>query len=255
MDMNTFNVSATLNVFRLITRPTLCLPHATVSTFNQVPVPLNQAFGKYKNVDIRAVVLDKDNCFARPDSSEVHKPYEVGSYFSGCKACYVAQIETPSITLEIIPGQLHLRGEDSPQSISNKPLIIPISNPSQAHFQRLREAYPGRRLLIVSNSAGTSSLDPNGQHSSAVEKATGVAVLPHRTKKPGCGPEIMEYFRSHPETGVTRPEQVAVVGDRLTTDVMMANFMGSYAVWVKDGVVPPEETSVVSRDFPFGFSS
>jgi hypothetical protein len=93
MDMNTFNVSATLNVFRLITRPTLCLPHATVSTFNQVPVPLNQAFGKYKNVDIRAVVLDKDNCFACPNSSEVHKPYEVGSYFSGCKACYVAQIE------------------------------------------------------------------------------------------------------------------------------------------------------------------
>jgi phosphatidylglycerophosphatase GEP4 len=46
----------------------------------------------------------------------------------------------------------------------------------------------------------------------------------------------MEYFRSHPETGVTRPEHIAVVGDRLTTDVMMANMMGSYAVWVKDGV-------------------
>jgi ribonucleotide monophosphatase NagD (HAD superfamily) len=62
----------------------------------------------------------------------------------------------------------------------------------------------------------------------------------------------MEYFRKHPETGVTRPEQVAVIGDRLTTDVMMANFMGSYAVWVKDGVVPPEETSVVSRTFCVG---
>ena len=57
----------------------------------------------------------------------------------------------------------------------------------------------------------------------------------------------MEYFRQHPETGVTRPDQIAVVGDRLTTDVMMANSMGSYAVWVKDGVVPPEETSVVSK--------
>jgi phosphatidylglycerophosphatase GEP4 len=71
-------------------------------------------------------------------------------------------------------------------------------------------------------------------------------VLPHPTKKPGCGPEIIEYFQKYPETGVTRPDQVAVVGDRLTTDVMMANLMGSYAVWVKDGVVPPEETSVVS---------
>lgn len=56
----------------------------------------------------------------------------------------------------------------------------------------------------------------------------------------------MEYFRKHPETGVTRPDQIAVVGDRLTTDVMLANLMGSYAVWVKDGVVPLEQTSIVS---------
>jgi len=77
MEMNTLNISATLNVFRLLTRPTLCLPHATISTFNQLPIPLNSGFGKYKNVDIRAVVLDKDNCFAYPKENEVHKPYEV----------------------------------------------------------------------------------------------------------------------------------------------------------------------------------
>jgi phosphatidylglycerophosphatase GEP4 len=26
------------------------------------------------------------------------------------------------------------------------------------------------------------------------------------------------------------------VGDRLSTDIMMANMMGSYGVWVRDGV-------------------
>lgn len=77
MDMNTLNISATLNVFKLIAKPTLCLPQATISTFNQLPVPLNQVFGKYKNVDIKAIVLDKDNCFAIPHESSVHKPYEV----------------------------------------------------------------------------------------------------------------------------------------------------------------------------------
>lgn len=82
MDMNAFNVSATLNLFRLITKPTLCLPHATVSTFNQLPIPLNGAFAKSekdrkKKVDIRAIVLDKDNCFAVPHENEVYKPYEV----------------------------------------------------------------------------------------------------------------------------------------------------------------------------------
>ncbi len=30
------------------------------------------------------------------------------------------------------------------------------------------------------------------------------------------------------------------------TDVMMANLMGSYAVWVKDGVITVEKSSVVS---------
>lgn len=119
----------------------------------------------------------------------------------------------------------------------------------QEHFQRLKEAYPGRRLLIVSNSAGTSSLDPTLNHASAVEVSTGVTVLPHSTKKPGCGPEIMDYFRKYPETGVTRPDQIAVVGDRLTTDIMMANLMGGYAVWVRDGVIPEEENGLVSLNF------
>jgi phosphatidylglycerophosphatase GEP4 len=117
----------------------------------------------------------------------------------------------------------------------------------QEHFQRLKEAFPGRKLLIVSNTSGASSIDPSGKLALAVEKSTGVGVLPHSTKKPGCGQEIMDYFRKYPETGVTRPDQIAIVGDRLTTDVMMANLMGSYAVWIKDGVVPPEETSVVSH--------
>jgi phosphatidylglycerophosphatase GEP4 len=56
----------------------------------------------------------------------------------------------------------------------------------------------------------------------------------------------MSYFREHPETGVTGPHQIAVVGDRLATDMMLANMMGSWGVWVKDGVVPLQQKSVVS---------
>jgi phosphatidylglycerophosphatase GEP4 len=56
----------------------------------------------------------------------------------------------------------------------------------------------------------------------------------------------MEYFRKYPETGVTRPDQIAVVGDRLTTDIMLANLMGGYAVWVRDGVIGEEGDGLVS---------
>lgn len=36
-----------------------------------------------------------------------------------------------------------------------------------------------------------------------------------------------------------------VVGDRLTTDVMLANTMGSYSCFLKDGVLGPQKLSFV----------
>ena len=83
----------------------------------------------------------------------------------------------------------------------------------------------------MSNSAGTRD-DRDGKQAEALEKATGVTVLRHSTKKPGCWPEILRYFRNAPESGVSRPSQIAIVGDRLSTDVMMAGMMGSWSVCV-----------------------
>lgn len=99
----------------------------------------------------------------------------------------------------------------------------------------------------MSNTAGAASWDSDLKQAADVERNTGVTVLAHSVKKPGCGSEIMAYFRSHPETGVTDASQVAIVGDRLMTDVMMANMMGSWAFWIRDGVVPPMRKSFFSR--------
>ncbi len=77
---SSMNVSATLNAFRVLRSPSLCLPHATVSNFNHLPVPISQAFTALNDgqePDIRAVVLDKDNCFAIPKDNEIYKPYKV----------------------------------------------------------------------------------------------------------------------------------------------------------------------------------
>ncbi|KAK5118977.1 hypothetical protein LTR62_000188 [Meristemomyces frigidus] len=185
------NISGTINVLRLLVNPTLCLPHHTVATFDQLPIPLSTAFAKHgeKGPDIRAVVLDKDNCFAIPKRNTVFPAYA-------------------------------------------------------KKFDELKKAYPGSRLLIVSNTAGTNS-DKGHADADLIERTTGVKVLRHATKKPGCQAEVMEYFRSQPESGVTHAGQVAVVGDRLFTDVMMANMMASHGFWVKDGVV--ENQGLLSR--------
>ncbi|KAI4205147.1 MAG: hypothetical protein LQ348_001209 [Seirophora lacunosa] len=195
------NVSATLNFLRLIGRPSLCLPHTTISNFNDLPVPLSDAFGPLKP-DIRAVVLDKDNCFAVPKENVVYKPYA-------------------------------------------------------EKFHALLTAYPTPHLLIVSNSAGTTTSDPASTHARLLSANTGVPVLHHSTKKPGCGPQILAHFRDAPGSRVTAASQIAVVGDRLFTDVMTANLMGSWAVWVRDGVVgsrnpvglgfPPGESTLICR--------
>ena len=49
----------------------------------------------------------------------------------------------------------------------------------------------------------------------------------------------MRWFAAHPETGVTHPSQVAVVGDRLATDILMANVSGMWGVWIREGVTRP----------------
>lgn len=76
-EMN-LNLSASLNVFKLLANPSLCLPHAIVPTFKDLPIPLDSAFKSAgAKVEIKAIVLDKDDCFAVPETSEVYKPYQV----------------------------------------------------------------------------------------------------------------------------------------------------------------------------------
>lgn len=77
------NLSGSLNFFRIFRDPSLCLPHHTIANFNQLPIPLNSAITRTRDgqkADIRAVVLDKDNCFAVPRQNEIYKPYKVSLY-------------------------------------------------------------------------------------------------------------------------------------------------------------------------------
>ena len=79
------NFSGTINAFRLLLKPQLCIPHLTVNTFDNITIPIrNPGWPEFK-----AVVLDKDNCFAVERSIYVYKPYEV---------CLTSPIDRPADT-------------------------------------------------------------------------------------------------------------------------------------------------------------
>lgn len=117
------NVSATINFLRLIERPSLCLPHATIPTFNDLPVSLPCAFGPMKP-DIRAVVLDKDNCFALPKENSVYKPYAVGSN-SSCDRHITEELAFEPFQLGRILKRLLVRPLISARTLSF-PLLVPL---------------------------------------------------------------------------------------------------------------------------------
>jgi phosphatidylglycerophosphatase GEP4 len=77
------NLSGTVNAFRLLYAPKLARPHVVLPHFNDLTFPLHECVRREVwrshrlavQPDIRAVVVDKDNCFARKNGLEVWPQY------------------------------------------------------------------------------------------------------------------------------------------------------------------------------------
>jgi len=80
------NLSGTINTFRLLYAPKLARPHVVLNQFSDLTFPLGRCIAAnvkklhgidVPDPDIRAVVLDKDNCISRPYALEVWPDYTV----------------------------------------------------------------------------------------------------------------------------------------------------------------------------------
>jgi len=91
-------------------------------------------------------------------------------------------------------------------------------------WKECREAFGEGNVLIVSNSAGTR-LDPGEIQAESVTHHLSVPVLRHKVFKPSysCLTSIRNYFTSLPKP--VKDEELIVVGDRIFTDIVMANRM------------------------------
>ncbi|KAK2755055.1 hypothetical protein FQN54_006583 [Arachnomyces sp. PD_36] len=97
-------------------------------------------------------------------------------------------------------------------------------------------------ILIVSNTAGSSPAYE--AEAVALESALSELRIPvfrqrEGRRKPHCAKDVLAWLV---ERGVVKGgEEVAVVGDRIGTDVLMAGEMGGWSVWVREGVVLDKE--------------
>jgi phosphatidylglycerophosphatase GEP4 len=104
-------------------------------------------------------------------------------------------------------------------------------------------------ILIVSNTAGSTSAAEHESEALELESELSIPVLRQQPgrKKPFCGPDVLAFFK---EKGVTsNPAEIAIVGDRLATDVLLAREMGAWSVWTKNGWRNPEMQGRDHRGF------
>ncbi|KAJ7647756.1 mitochondrial PGP phosphatase-domain-containing protein [Roridomyces roridus] len=92
----------------------------------------------------------------------------------------------------------------------------------ESAWDECRKTFGDGNVLIVSNSAGCNA-DIGGIQAESVKRHLRAPVLFHSSPKPSysCIRAIQRYFLSL--RAPVRPEQLIVVGDRIFTDVVLAN--------------------------------
>lgn len=89
-------------------------------------------------------------------------------------------------------------------------------------LEECRRVFGPAAVAVLSNSAGSAD-DRSDAQARETEAALGLPVIRHRYKKPMCAADVVRHF------GVA-PARVVVVGDRLMTDVFMANGAGMLSI-------------------------
>lgn len=125
---------------------------------------------------VKLLILDKDNCFARPHELQVH------------------------------------------------PLLR----------EKWRSLVVNYQVAVLSNTAGDATHDPSDNLRQELERTLGVHVLKHEKKKPMCYNEVLECIAAYGR----KLDEVCIVGDRIFTDVLMANLLGAKSVYIYPGLHP-----------------
>ncbi|KAI5290411.1 hypothetical protein KEM54_001609 [Ascosphaera aggregata] len=210
-NMSAFGVTIT-TLFR---SPGMLIPHLIIPTFSHFPedigsrlMPLSSDL-KSHAPDIRALVLDKDNTLTPPEG-----------------------LSLPAAYLQKLAALR--KSPTSPFNMERNPHgVLVVSNTVGSSSKYEAEAREIEELLSELKIPVFRSFDSEKEGSNAMPSAL------HSHKKPLNYAHIVSYLKA--KKVIDSPSQIAVVGDRLATDVLMASMMGAWSVWVRDGVTVSSE--------------
>ena len=113
------------------------------------------------------------------------------------------------------------------------PYVSSIHPDVAAGVEACRKLF-GPAVVVMSNSAGGPD-DAGYADALAVEAALALPVLRRQKKKPEGFDELHAWFRAldHPGLATVAPHELAMVGDRLLTDVVFGNLHGMLTVHVR----------------------
>ncbi|KAJ5584266.1 HAD-superfamily phosphatase subfamily IIIA [Penicillium hispanicum] len=213
-------------VHTLLKQPASFLPHLTIPTFTHLPENLGPHL-------VRTAGSPPSSATGTSTSTASEKPIPP---------------RTPTIRALVLDKDNTLcpaKTTTFPPQILTKLAALRTSPTSPFHL-----ATNPHSILIVSNRAGSHpafDAEIRALEAQLAHLQIPVFRLPDgASKKPFCGDEVVRWFREREV--VQSPHEIAVVGDRLGTDVIMAGMMGSWSVWCKEGVFEAGETGKPGRN-------
>ena len=81
-------------------------------------------------------------------------------------------------------------------------------------------------VSVLSNSAGSADDAPCFEHAAKVSMNLGIPVIEHGGRKPVVFDQVMAHVKKFNRGENVEPKDILLVGDRILTDIVMANCFG-----------------------------
>lgn len=203
------NLSGIVNFPKIFYQPKLLLPKMTCKSFNEIN------FEQLKHHHgIKCIVLDKDNCISEDKSNRIYPAYLKNNWVNGLLKHY-------SMDNIVIVSNSIGSSDDTATFTGAKDF--------QQSYKKDFEGF----LQENKADAAVAFKDLN--------------ILLHNGKKPGCHTQIAAYFIKDKKL-CDSVSEIAIIGDRLFTDVLMGNLMKAFPVYLQTGVRLNEKNPLISLE-------